>query len=175
MATYFSDYFNVSPDALEKHGAFNVSLVTDLPLFIDPFLLFNSKKTEYRSLHDEMIRYLVFLKNKAANGVTNSALLRAWYCFPEIKQTWLGFSQTGNRGHGLGMDFALSLHKNLYKLFSDFGDEKITRGSHLEKVCLIREGVGRDNVSDFTTNLIKSYLLAYTQKFAIAITVIHTH
>jgi hypothetical protein len=29
-----------------------------------------------------------------------------------------------------------------------------------------RERVGRDNISDFTTNLIKGYLLEYTQKFA---------
>ncbi len=46
---YFSDYFNVSPQAIEKHGAFNISLLADLPLFIDPFLLFNSKKLAYRA------------------------------------------------------------------------------------------------------------------------------
>lgn len=44
---YFSDYFDVDPLLLERYGAFNISLVTDLPLFIDPFLLFNSKKSEY--------------------------------------------------------------------------------------------------------------------------------
>ena len=41
---------------LDKHGAFDISLVTDLPLFIDPFLLFNSKKKRYRILHDDIIR-----------------------------------------------------------------------------------------------------------------------
>lgn len=168
MATYFADHFGIEPDLLEKHGAFNVSLITDLPLFIDPFLLFNSKKPEYRSLHDEMIRYLVFLKNKAVGGVVNPALLRAWYCFPEVKQNWLGFSQVGNRGSGLGMDFAAALHDNLHHIFADFGSERITKGSHLEKVCLIRDGVGRDNISDFTTNLIKEFLCAYTEKFALS-------
>ena len=39
MDIYFSDFFQVSPDILEKYGAFNVSLINDLPLFIDPFLL----------------------------------------------------------------------------------------------------------------------------------------
>lgn len=34
---YFSDYFNVAPRLLEEYGAFNISLVNDLPLFIDPF------------------------------------------------------------------------------------------------------------------------------------------
>jgi hypothetical protein len=28
---------------------------------------------------------------------------------------------------------------------------------------LIKSGVGRDNISDFTTNLIKDYLLTYTE------------
>jgi hypothetical protein len=30
----------------------------------------------------------------------------------------------------------------------------------------VRPGVGRDRISDFTTNLIKEYLLHYTQAFA---------
>jgi hypothetical protein len=151
---------------LEEHGAVDVSLVTDLPLFIDPFLLFNSKRPEYRQLHDELIRYLVFLRDKADAGAVSDALLRAWYCFPEVKQTWLGFSVGGNRGSGLGIDFARALHENLHRLFSEFGAEKVTRGSHLEKLCLIREGVGRDNISDFVTNLIKDFLCAYTERFA---------
>lgn len=167
MATYFSDAFSIDPELLEKHGAFNISLITDLPLFIDPFLLFNSKKPEYQALHAAMIRYLVFLKDQAAAGTVTTPLLRAWYCFPEVRQTWLGFSQTGNSGSGLGMDFAEALHKSLHDLFPDFGTERVTRGSHIEKVCLIRSGVGRDNISDFTTNLIKGYLCAYTQEFTL--------
>ena len=55
---------------------------------------------------------------------------------------------------------------NLETLFSNFGDEQITKDSHLEKLCLIQGGVGKDNISDFTTNLIKQYLLKYTEKFA---------
>jgi hypothetical protein len=42
----------------------------------------------------------------------------------------------------------------------------VTQGSHIEKLCLIADGVGKDNISDFTTNLIKEYLLEYTQEFA---------
>lgn len=47
MQLYFSDIFEVDPEVLEGYGAFNVSLVNDLPVFIDPFLLFNSDQTEY--------------------------------------------------------------------------------------------------------------------------------
>lgn len=163
---YFSDYFGVSADALERYGAFNISLVTDLPLFIDPFLLFNSRKRRYQLLHDEIIRYLRFLRDRAGRSDLGDGLRSAWYRFPEVKQTWLGFTARGNSGHGLGGDFARSLHDNLARLFSDFGEERVTKGSHLEKLCLIKEGVGRDNISDFTTNLLRAYLAGYTQTFA---------
>jgi len=158
LLIYFSDYFGVDPDVIEEYGAFNVSLINDLPLFIDPFLLFNSGEATYQALHDEMIRYLRFLRDKSAEGQVPDGLLKAWYAFPEVRQNWLGFSKEGNQGSGLGMDFARALNENLHTIFSDFGKEKVARGSHLEKVCLVREGVGRDNISDFTTNLILSLI-----------------
>src|SRR5438309_181450 len=102
MRVYFSDFFEVSPKTIEKYGAFNISLLSDLPLFIDPFLLFNSKKTHYRQLHDEIIGYLRFLKDKSATQNLDPGLLRAWYRFPEVKQNWFGFTASGNRGSGLG-------------------------------------------------------------------------
>jgi hypothetical protein len=166
MPTYFSDYFGLDASTLDDFGAFNVSLINDLPLFIDPFLLFNSNKTDYQKLHQGIIDYLIFLRDKASTETPTDAKLRLWYCFPEIKQNWLGFSITGNNGTGLGIDFARSLHKSLHLIFSSFGEEKVTKGSHMEKVCLIADKVGRDNISDFTTNLILDFLATYTEQFA---------
>ena len=166
MKVYFSDWFDVDPAVLEEYGAFNVSLINDLPLFIDPFLLFTSEKEEYQNLHDDIIKYLTFLRDQSVAGSVDDGLLKSWYMFPEVKQLWLGFSQTGNSGSGLGIDFAKALNSNLHVIFTNFGDEQITKGSHIEKVCLVREGVGRDNISDFTANLIKEFLLDYTQEFA---------
>ncbi len=167
MNIYFSDWFSVDPEVLDEYGAFNISLINDLPLFIDPFLLFTSDKRTYRAQHDRMIDYLKFLRDQSASGNVTPGLLRAWYRFPEIKQLWLGFSLKGNKGSGLGWNFAKSLNSNLNSIFSDFGNERVARGSHLEKVCLVHEGVGRDNISDFTANLIKEFLLKYTQRFAV--------
>jgi hypothetical protein len=167
MKIYFSDFFEVRPSTVERYGAFNVSLINDLPLFIDPFLLFNSRKRKYRLLHDQIIRYLRFLRDKSVSGdQLDDGLIRAWYAFPEIRQNWLGFTVTGNRGSGLGSKFAFALHSNLNRIFTDFGNEEVTKGSHLEKLCLIGNGVGKDNISDFTTNLVKDFLLEYTQAFA---------
>jgi hypothetical protein len=77
MKVYFSDFFGVRKSALKKHGAFNISLLSDLPLFVDPFLLFNSKRQQYRVLHDRMIDYLRFLKQKSEHGALDPHLLGA--------------------------------------------------------------------------------------------------
>lgn len=163
---YFSDFFNVAPEKIEEYGAFNPSLINDLPLFIDPFLLFNSDKVEYQRLHDEIIEYVAFLRDRSEEKGISKGLIKAWFLFPEVKQTWFGYSKIGNGGSGLGPKFAQSLNENLNTVFTNFGSEEITNGSHLEKLCLIRDGVGRDNISDFTTNLIKKFLLEYTQRFS---------
>lgn len=163
---YFTDFFDVSEDLLESYGAFNVSLINDLPLFIDPFLLFDSEQEKYKTLHDEIIRYVKFLRDVSVETSLNKGLVDHWFRFPEVSQNWLGFSRKGNRGSGLGRDFAKVLHHNLHRVFRDFGSETITRGSHLEKLCLLGGGVGRDHLSDFTTNLIKGFLLEYTQAFS---------
>ena len=163
---YFTDFFDVSPKVLADYGAFNISPIVDLPLFIDPFLLFTSSKPEYVDLHEEIIRYLRFLRDKSVNAHVDRGALLSWYCFHEVHQNRLGFCVSGTKGAGLGMGFATGLNANLNKLFKDFGAEEITRGAHLEKLTLIKERVGRDNISDFTTNLIKGYLLKYTETFA---------
>jgi len=163
---YFSDFFRISPEIVEEYGAFDISLVNDLPLFVDPFLLFNSEDPQYQALHGAIIRYMRFLKDMSLSGPIPEPLLDVWFTFPEVEQNWLGFSLSGNHGHGLGPDFARALNSNLCNVFKDFGDETISHGSHLEKLCLIRDGVGRDNISDFATNLIKGYLATYTQDFA---------
>jgi hypothetical protein len=96
----------------------------------------------------------------------DAGLLMSLFYFSEVKQNYFGFTSMGNSGRGLGKDFAQALRGSLSKLLSSFGKETITLGTHLEKLCLISKGVGRDSISDFVTNLIKEYLLEYTQEFA---------
>lgn len=129
------------------------------------FFYFTAKK-ECQDLHESIIEYLVFLRDRAADSHVSEGMLRNWHCFPEVKQNWFGFSMVGNGGSGLGMDFAKGLHENLNVIFTNFGEESITESSHLEKVCLVSSGVGRDNISDFVTNLIQDFLCTYSEKFA---------
>ena len=163
---YFCDYFNVKPGILEEYGAFNISLITDLPLFIDPFLLYGTENTVYQQLHNDILKYLAFLRDKSFSGNLTSAEILSWYKFSEVKQNWLGFSAIGNGGTGLGEKFGRTMSSHLHLIFDDIFEEKISRTSHLEKAALFQIGVGKDNISDFTCNLIKSFLLEYTETFA---------
>ncbi|MFF8269271.1 hypothetical protein ACF059_18040 [Streptomyces sp. NPDC016562] len=167
MGVFFSDHFGVTRGRIEEYGALDICLISDLPLFIDPFLLFHSEKEEYRTLHEGILNYMAFLRDKSTEGKLAPGLLESWFYFKEVKQNWLGFTVLGNGGRALGASFARSLNQGLAEVFQNFGHETVTEGSHPEKICLITGGVGRDSISDFTTNLIKGYLLDYTQRFTL--------
>ncbi len=165
IAIHFSDFFGLKNDELRKYGAFDVSLTFDVPVFIDPFRLYASDKPEYNQLHDRIIDYLRFLRDRCLRRTTiTKGELREYFSFPEVKNTFMGFCKSGNTGSGLGAKFANALRDNLTKIL--FGEEQISEKSHLEKLCIICDGVGRDCISDFTTNLILDYLAQYTERFA---------
>ena len=166
FGVHFTDIFGVSRETLESYGAFNISLIADVPLFIDPFLLFSSDRPKYQALHKQILDYLTFLKHKADAGITDEALIYSWYRFPERKQNWFGYCELGNGGRGLGKEFAENMHAMMPIAFKNMGHETITTSTHLEKVSLFNPGVGRDNISDFTTNLILDFLLKFTEAFA---------
>lgn len=102
LRLFFSDFYDIDEDIVESYGAVNISLINDLTLFIDPFLLFNSKREDYKRIHKEIIEYLLFLQKQAKKyQQAPSGMISTWYLFPGVKQTWLGFSMDGNSGRGL--------------------------------------------------------------------------
>ena len=160
---FFSDYFGVSSSSLREYGAVDISLVCDMPLFIDPMLIFNSDKPEYKELHDSIIKYFCFLAQKAKNKLSKGEI-KAWFKFSEVKNNWLGYSFSGNDGLALGDAYADYLYENIGFATST---GNISQSAHIEKIMLLHEGSGKDKISDLTVNLIKEYLLEYTQAFAI--------
>lgn len=163
---HFTDFFRLPPDTLESYGAYNVSLLSDLPVFIDPFLLYASPNPRYRQQHEAMIRYLKFLRDEALAHPLSDEQLRAWGTFPEVPENWMGFCREGNRGKGLGLDFARSLEKNFKTVFNAFGSPSIPRDSHIEELALLEDGIARDYISDYTMNLAKPLLLNFSEEFA---------
>lgn len=134
---YFSDRFNVAPQVLEDWGTFDISVVSGLPVFVDPFLLFNSEKEEYKALHEQIVGYLRFLRDHAYEEL-DQGRIKSWYSFSEVRQNWLGFTVASNRDHGLGKKFAVALHGALSDLLRNVGQEPVTSSSHVEKLSACR-------------------------------------
>lgn len=159
----FTDYFEIDQAVLDSYGALNICIEADLPLFIDPFLLFASDDPAYQKLHDEIVGHLIFLKGLA---VSNPGIGLGLFQFPEVRQNWLGVCKWGNKGKGLGPTFATKIIGAFNGFYQNFGQEKVTNTSHIEKLTLVGAGIGRDFISDFTVNLMLEFLLSYTEKFA---------
>lgn len=160
---YFSEYFGIDHKLLDDYGAINISLIADIPLFIDPMLIFNSKKEKYKNLHKEIIKYMHFLAKKAEHNLTNSEI-KTWFTFNEVPNNWLGFSMSGNKGQALDMQFAKALYDNISFVISN---NNISYGQHFEKITLLYPNIGKDKISDMTVNLIKHYLCKYTEEFTL--------
>ena len=160
---YFSEVFQVDREVINKYGAIDISLICDTPLFIDPMLIFNSKKPNYKALHSSIIKYLYFLAEKASKTLLTSGDIKNYYTFPEVKQNWLGFSLAGNNGSALGHDFAKFFSEHIA---SALDTHLISSSPHVEKIMLLYDGTGKDKLSDFMTNLILGYLAKYTEQFA---------
>ncbi|PKM49722.1 MAG: hypothetical protein CVV02_14710 [Firmicutes bacterium HGW-Firmicutes-7] len=160
---FFSEYFGIDQHLLSEYGAVDISLVCDMPLFIDPMLIFNSDKPEHKKLHKEIIRYFHFLATKANSSLQENEI-RAWFMFSEVKNNWLGYSLSGNGGLALGERYAQFLYNNIGFAIST---NNISQSTHIEKIMLLYSGSGKDKISDLTVNLIKEFLLEYTQTFAI--------
>ena len=160
---YFSEYFKINPNLLKKYGAIDISLVCDIPLFIDPMLIFNSDKPVYKDLHKSIIKYFYFLATKANNKLQKHDI-KAWFSFSEVKNNWLGYSYSGNAGLALGWNYAQFLYNNIGFSIST---NKISDSPHIEKIMLLYKGSGKDKISDLTVNLAKQFFLEYTQKFTI--------
>jgi len=126
-------------------------------------LIFNSEKKEYKKLHEKIIRYFHFLAKKAQHSLSD-AEIEALFCFHEIPQNWLGYSLSGNKGSALAKDFGNFLYKHIGFVLEN---NNISSSYHAEKIMLLYSGSGRDKISDMTVNLIKEYLLEYTQIFAL--------
>ena len=159
----FNEYFDIDQALVDQYGALNICLEADLPLFIDPFLLFSSTSVEYQILHEQIVGHLILLRELAEENPTVGPTL---FQFPEIRQNWLGLSRWGNKGKGLGPKFAKNLISAFNGFYRNFGKETVSDTSHIEKLTLVGSGIGRDFISDFTTNLMFEFLLEYTEGFA---------
>ena len=130
----------------------------DTPVGIDPFLLYKSRDAEYRQLH----ALLLAAFNSGIEAVRGGATARArtLFDFPEVAAIGFGYTQRGKRGSGVGSHMTTLILETLQG--SPGLQERGVR--HVEEMQLLSAGIGPDRVSDIAANVLKRFLIGYTQR-----------
>lgn len=128
----------------------------DIPLYVDPFLLWKSPSMQDNALHTALTNSFNHLGHLFLNGkekeATDYLILSS-----ECQEVGLGNSKS-KVGKQIGIKTArdiLSLYKNI---------PQITKAgfTHFEEIQLFVDNVSRDRISDISCNFIKSFLIDFT-------------
>ncbi len=130
----------------------------DRRLGIDPFLLYRDSRPDFREAHGLLVCYF----REVLESIKGGDLLRAQQLLicPEPQEIGLGYSLHGTKGSDIGPELA----REIVQTFS-ISPALLARGlRHVEELQLISPGVGPDRISDMTANVLKLFLVSYTQE-----------
>lgn len=141
----------------QEQVSFAIPLLdSDIPLYVDPFLLWKSPSQQDQALHTAMIAALNHIGRLYANGGETKAieLLIGLSECPEV-----GLGMASNRqGKRIGKDLAHSI----LGLFKDVPQIERDGLQHLEAIQLLVDQIGKDRISDLACSLLKSFLIDFT-------------
>ncbi len=130
----------------------------ELALGIDPFLLFKSRDPILSKLHSFILSAFNRGLELIRKGQTDDA--QRLFDFPEVSEIGLGYTKKGKRGSGVGEYLSQLITETLAE-----SPSLLERGvRHIEEMQLVSIGIGPDRVSDIAANLLKQFLIGYTQK-----------
>lgn len=130
----------------------------DIPLYIDPFLIWKSPSLADKGLHQLIIAAFNNLGVLARNGRIDEAVDQLIIA-SECDEVGLGNSafRKGKRIGRTSAESVLSLFKQI-PYYRDYGFR------HFEEIQLFVDDIGKDRVSDIACNFIKSFLIDYTHQ-----------
>lgn len=128
----------------------------DIPLYVDPFLLWKSPSLQDQSLHTAItnsFNHLNFLIKKGRSEEALSTLIN----LSECQEVGLGVSKTRK-----GVKIGDVQGQKILALFSDIPEYSQFGFTHFEIIQLYVSGISKDRISDIACNYIKSFLIDYT-------------
>ncbi|MCY7907949.1 hypothetical protein [Bacillus inaquosorum] len=152
-----SEIFNLEKDQSQLDFV-DIDIEEDLPLFLDPYFLSLRSDSWSVDAHRTIQSFFHYVLDLYRAGRKQEA--KALFVnLSEPNETCLGVSTSNPRGRGVGTDEAAEIFNNLAS------SEVIEQGllSHLEDMIIFIENVGKDKISDLTTNVIRKHLIEYTQ------------
>lgn len=131
-------------------------LSEDLPLFVDPFLLWKSPSQQDHSLHTSILQAFNRIGLGAVRGDADDAA-RLLIELSECEEVGLGNSAT-RTGKRIGRGVA----ESVLSLFARVPRYQREGMAHIEEMQLLVDGISKDRISDFACNLVKSFLIDFT-------------
>jgi hypothetical protein len=128
----------------------------DIPLYVDPFLLWKSPSQQDQALHTAItnsFNHLNFLLSKSRESEATETLVLASEC----AEVGLGHSRT-RTGKRIGESKAADI-LSLFRQIDHYNRYGFT---HFEEIQLYVRDISRDRVSDFACSFMKSFLIDYT-------------
>ena len=136
----------------------DVRLSKDNLVFLDPFAIAQRPERWSHECHLSLMAFFQRVVDDIRAGHHNEARQLLSY-LREPNETRLGFSAGRPQGAGIGKTQA----EQLYEALKRSAAVKTGFLSSLEECELMIEGIGRDKISDLTTNIIRSHLVEYTK------------
>lgn len=130
----------------------------DIPLYVDPFLLWKSPAQQDQALHTLLtnsFNHLGALCRKGKTGEAAEILMQA----SEAAEVGLGTSKN-RAGKRIGERKA----HEILSLFETIGAYRDAGFVHFEECQLFVEGIAKDRVSDISCSFVKSFLVDYTHQ-----------
>lgn len=149
-----NDFYNL-PFTQEEVNFAIPFINEDIPLYLDPFLLWKSPSQHDNSLHSNIansFNYLGYLFQKKETDAIE--ILKN---ISECDEVGLGTSKTKH-----GKKFGDHLAREILSTFKNIPQIKKQGFVHFEEIQLLIEGLSKDRVSDIACNLIKSFLIDFT-------------
>lgn len=137
----------------------DVNPAEDIALFIDPFAISIRPDRFCQQCHTTINAYFQRIVDKI-RAQDNAGAYEQLSFLREPNETKLGFSTGRPQGAGIGGQQAMQLFKALQN------STAVQTGfiNSLEECELLIEGIGRDKISDLTTNVIRKHLAEYTKE-----------
>ncbi|RWM98974.1 MAG: hypothetical protein EOR86_04950 [Mesorhizobium sp.] len=130
----------------------------DIPLYVDPFLLWRSPSFQDKGLHQMLLGAFNNLGILAKSGAYSQAIGQL-IASSECDEVGLGTSAS-RAGHRIGESRA----RDILSLFERIPYYRDHGFRHLEEIQLFVDGVSRDRISDFSCSFLKSFLIDYTHQ-----------
>ena len=133
-------------------------LTEDIPLYVDPFLLWNSLKSEYKHMHERLIKFLQYAIYLLRKGEINRAALLFAGC-EEQRAMGLGYASGSKRGSNIGP----KLIGEILRVIQSVPQLKSGDIRHLEELQLAVPGIAEDRISDTACSILKDFFIEFTE------------